>query len=266
MFSTLEDQEGNKKMRPVTYFDIWGPWRESVIEQHRFYVEQGVNKLLSQFNNIEKEAEEAAERWLDQRSEYFDPDRDDPGSIEEDAFHEGVEYFLLLSELRDQTRLGIVAGMYHAWDKELRRWLMTEIEHWHRGPNVTEAVWKATFEDIVDLLVSCGLAKPDAGCLLKLSACRYVVNVYKHGEGNSLDKLKAGHSEYLSVQSADGSDLDVRWIDHTNLLVTDQQLGEFSDAVVEFWRMIPNRVSSETLNVPAWFAKAREKDLKLPKR
>jgi hypothetical protein len=266
MSTAIEDHDSKDKRRPITFFDIWDPWRKSIIEQHRFYVEQGKNKLLSQFNNIEKEAHEAAERWLDRSSEYFDPDRDDPGSFEEDAYHEGVEYHRLLSELRDQTRLSIVAGMYHSWDKELRRWLMTEIQHWHRGPNVTDSVWKATFEDIVELLVSCGLAKPGAGPLQKLSACRYVVNVYKHGEGSSLEKLKAFHPEYLRVLSADGSALDASWIDHTNLLVTDQQLEDFYGAVVEFWSMIPNRVSSDTLNVPLWFAKAREKDLKLQER
>lgn len=263
MSSPWEDQEENDKKPPVTYFDIWGPWRESVIEQHRFYAEQGRNKLLSQFSNMEQEADEAAERWLEKQSQHFDPDRDDPGSFAEDAYHEGVEYYRLLSELRDQTRLSIVAGMYHAWDKELRRWLLKEIEHWHRGPTVTDMVWKATFEDIVDLLVSTELAKPSAGYLQKLSACRYVVNVYKHGEGLSLKKLKVSHPEYLRIQPANGSTPDMRWIDHTHLLVTDKQLDEFSSAIVEFWRTIPSRVRSKTLNVPTWFEKAMDRDHKL---
>lgn len=263
MSSTQEDLEYNEQTRPITFFEIWGPWRESVIEQHRFYVDQGKNKLLAQFNNMEQEAEEAAERWMEKQSQHFDPDRDDPGSVAEDAYHEGVEYYRLLSELRDQTRLSIVAGMYHAWDKELRRWLLKEIEHWHRGPNVTDMLWKATFEEIVELLDISKLAKRSAGYLQKLSACRYVVNVYKHGEGLSLKKLKASHPEYLRIQSAFGNTPDMRWIDHTHLLVTDKQLEEFSCAIVEFWRMIPARVRSETLNVPAWFEKAMEKDRKM---
>ena len=264
MSNTRENKDDNDKARPVTYFEIWGPWRESVIEQHRFYVEQVKNKLLSQFNSMEEEADEAAERWLEKQSQHFDPDRDDPGSFEEDAYHEGVEYHRLLSELLDQTRLSIVAGMYHAWDKELRRWLLKEIEHWHRGPTVTEWVWKATFEEITELLDSSGLAERSAGYLQKLSACRYVVNVYKHGEGLSLNKLKANHPEYLRIQSANGVTPDMRWIDHTHLLVTDKQLDEFSGAIVEFWGMIPTRVSSETPNVPAWLERAMKRDRKIP--
>ncbi|MFJ5235181.1 hypothetical protein ACIP86_00240 [Pseudomonas neuropathica] len=266
MATGLEDRDREVERHPITFFDIWNPWRRSVIEQHRFYVDQGKTKLLSQFKNIEKEAHEAAERWLERRCEHFDPDQDDSGSFEEDAYQEGVEYHRLLSELRDQTRLSIVAGMYHSWDKELRRWLVTEIQHWHRGPCVTEAVWKATFEEILELLVSCGLAQAGAGYLQKLSACRYVVNVYKHGEGSSLERLKTLHPEYLRGLSGEQSELDALFIDHTSLLVTDQQLEDFSGAVIEFWRKIPNRISSNTLNVPAWFAKARDKDLKLPTR
>ncbi|MCU0119954.1 hypothetical protein N8H74_16950 [Pseudomonas sp. B2M1-30] len=263
MSSTSEDQEHKKRKRPVTCFDMWDPWRESVIEQHRFYVEQGKSKLLSQFSNMEQEANEAAERWLEKHSQHFDPERDDPGNFEEDAYHEGVEYYRMLSELKDQTRLSIVAGIYHAWDKELRGWLLKEIEHWHRGPTVSEKVWKATFDEIAELLISTELANRNAGFFQKLSACRYVVNVYKHGEGLSLKKIKSNHPEYLRIQSDNGSTPDMRWIDHTHLLVTDKQLDEFSSAIVEFWRTIPNRVSSKTLNVPTWFEKAMDSDHKL---
>lgn len=264
MSSPPEDQGNNVKPRPVTYFKIWEPWRESVIEQHRFYVDQGRNKLLSQFNNIEQEADKAAEHWLEKQSHHFDPDRDDPGSFEEDAYHEGIEYFRLLSELRDQTRLNIVAGMYHAWDKELRRWLQKEIEHWHRGPIVSDRVWKATFEEIVELLDSLGLVNHNAAYLRRLSACRYVVNVYKHGEGLSMCKLKACHPEYLSIQFPMGNTHNRRGADHTHLLVTNKHFDEFSNAIVEFWRMLPSKVSSETLNAPAWFKKAVERDRKTP--
>lgn len=257
--------QGWCKVRPVTFFDIWEPWRESIIDQHGFYVDQGKNKLLSQFNNMEQESDEAAERWLDKQSQNFDPDRDDPGSIEENAYHEGLEYYRLLSDLRDQTRLSIVAGMYHSWDKELRRWLLKEIDHWHRGPNVTDKVWKATFDEIIDLLDLTGLAKRTAGYIQKLSACRYVVNVYKHGEGISLDKLKSLHPEYLNSSYNNGGVMIPSRIDHTHLSVTDKQLDEFSDAVVGFWRAIPSRVSSNTLNVPSWFEKAMQADNKIKK-
>lgn len=262
MSSTRECQEDNNKKRPITYFDIWEPWRDSVIEHHRFYTEQGKIKLLSQFSNMEQEADEAAESWLVKRSMYFDPDHDDAGNLEEDAYHEGIEYYRLLSALRDQTRLGIVAGMYHAWDKELRRWLVREIEHWHRGRAVSEKVWKATFEEIFELLVSTGLTSYNTDHFEKLTACRCVVNVYKHGEGCSFDKLKANYPEYLNIQSANESLPNIGWVDHTHLMVTDEQFDEFSCAIIQFWRAIPSRVSSETLNVPKWFEKAMDSDHK----
>ncbi|WP_210013919.1 hypothetical protein [Pseudomonas palmensis] len=255
-----DDQAGDNKPHAVTYFDIWDPWRESIIEQHRFYVDQGRKKLLSQFSNMEQESEEAAERWLEKRSEHFDPDRDDPGSLEEDAHHEGIEFYRLLSELRDQVRLSIVAGMYHTWDKELRRWLLKEIGHWHRGVAVTERVWQATHEEIAELLDASGIASRDADHLQKLSACRYVVNVYKHGEGLSLEKLKNNYSEFLQTSSFAGVAPDVRQVDYTHLFITDEHFDQFSNAIITFWRMIPSRIKSRTLNMPKWFQRAMEKD------
>ncbi|MCM3609416.1 hypothetical protein M4D49_28430 [Cupriavidus pauculus] len=46
-------------------FHMWDPYRQSLIEGHRFYVEQARKRLLSQFGDIEREASAAADAWLD---------------------------------------------------------------------------------------------------------------------------------------------------------------------------------------------------------
>lgn len=252
--------------KPATsFFHLWKPYRLSVLELHRFYIDQGKKKLLSQFEDIEKEASEAAERWLELRSQRFDPDRDDPGSILEDAYQEEIEYYQLLNDLRDQTRLSLVAGMYHAWDKELRGWLLKEIGHFHIGQNVTKKMWQANFDEIVELLDSTGLANRNASCLQILSACRYVVNVYKHGEGFSLDRLKQKHRQYLRSCSINDKSADMYWVDHTHLSVSDSQLDEFANAITDFWRSLPDCVQGDSIEVPSWLEKAVESDQKTKK-
>lgn len=114
-------------------FQMWGPFRQSLIDGHLFYVEQARKRLLTQFENIEAEADKASEDWLENNSHRFDPDRDDPGSFYEAAGEAGIEFYRLLSDMRDQTQLSVVAGMFHEWDKQLRDWLVREIGHWHRG-------------------------------------------------------------------------------------------------------------------------------------
>lgn len=103
-------------------FQMWEPYRQSLIAQHNFYIEQAKTRLLDQFTNMEQDAERAAVAWLDERSQNFDPDRDDPGSIYEASEEAGIEFYLLLDEMRMQTRLSVVAGMFHNWEKKLRGW------------------------------------------------------------------------------------------------------------------------------------------------
>ena len=40
-------------------FQMWGPFRQSLIDGHLFYVEQARKRLLTQFENIEAEADKA---------------------------------------------------------------------------------------------------------------------------------------------------------------------------------------------------------------
>lgn len=130
-------------MSGYVLFQMWGPFRQSLIQGHLFYVEQARKRLLSQFEDIEADADRAAEEWLEQSGQHFDPDRHDPGDFYEAANDAGIEFYGLLSDMREQTRLSVVAGMFHQWDKQLRDWLAREIQHWHRGDNATLKIWSA---------------------------------------------------------------------------------------------------------------------------
>jgi hypothetical protein len=94
----------------------------------------GDASIAGQFNNLEQDAKKAEAAWLERTSHRFDPDRDDEGSVYEAAEAEGIVYYQMLEDMRDDVRLGIVAGMYHQWDKQFREWIVQEVSHWHRGP------------------------------------------------------------------------------------------------------------------------------------
>lgn len=250
-------------MSGYALFQMWGPFRQTLIKGHLFYVEQARKRLLSQFDDMEADADRAAEEWLKQSDQHFDPDRHDPGDFYEAANDVGIEFYGLLSDLRDQTGLSVVAGMFHEWDKQLRDWLVREIHHWHRGTNVNMKVWSADFGQLFDLLESFGWNVRSADYFSKLDACRLVVNVHKHGKGKSLDDLRVGFPEYLDdpfeVLGGTLSNADYR--DHTHLKVSDDQIQAFSDAIVAFWRDVPeNVVDSQLTAVPDWFGKAILKD------
>lgn len=245
-------------MNGYVLFQMWKPFRQSLIKGHLFYVEQARKRLLSQFDDIEADADRAADEWLEQSGQHFDPDRHDPGDFYEAANDVRIEFYGLLSDLREQTCLSVVAGMFHEWDKQLRDWLVREIQHWHRGDIAASKVWSADFSQIADLLESFGWNFRGAGYFRALDACRLVVNVYKHGEGKSLDELRNGFPEYLA---AGGGLSGTKYRDHTHLTVSDNQFQSFSDAILAFWRDVPeNVVYSQLTGVPDWFCNAILKD------
>lgn len=248
-------------MSGYALFQMCGPFRQSLIKGHLFYVAQARKRLLSQFDGIEADADRAAEEWLQQSGQHFDPDRHDPGDFYEKAQDVGIEFYQLLNDMREQTRLSVVAGMFHEWDKQLRAWLVREIQHWHQGDNATLKVWSADFGQITDLLESFGWNLRIEDHFRLLDACRLVVNVYKHGEGKSLDDLRNRFPEYLydPLKGLVGRFADMRYRDHTYLKVSDDQFQAFSGAILVFWRDIPENVD-DSRDVPDWFGKAILKD------
>ncbi|RUW49466.1 hypothetical protein EOA32_22420 [Mesorhizobium sp. M1A.F.Ca.ET.072.01.1.1] len=251
-------------MSNYVLFQMWSFHRQTLIKGHQFYVDQARKRVLSQFDNIEEEAEKAAADWLEQNSNRFDPDRHDPSDFYEAAHEASIEFYELLSDMRDQTWLSVVAGMFHQWDKRLREWLVQEIRHWHCGETVIAKVWGADFGKIADLLESLGWEIRSTAYFKALDALRLVVNVYKHGDGNSLNELKKTYPEYLEdrlVGSGLPGTLDL--LDHTNLRVSDDQFQAFADAIIAFWRDVPDNVSgNEIAKVPDWFEKAILSDRK----
>ncbi|MGB5235360.1 MAG: hypothetical protein WBN85_09345 [Candidatus Macondimonas sp.] len=120
-----------------------------------------------------------------------------------------------------------------------------------------------------DLLESFGWNFRSAGYFMALDACRLVVNVYKHGEGKSLDELRNNYPEYLSdpFNGSGGAFSETKYRDHTHLKVSDDQFQVFSDAILAFWRDVPeNVVDSQLTDVPDWFGKAILKDRAEPQQ
>jgi hypothetical protein len=256
-------------MSGYVLFDMCESFRQSLIKGHLFYVEQAHKRLLSQFDDIEKEADRASEEWLERNSHRFDPDRHDPGDFQEAAYGAGIEFYQLLSDMRDRTRLSVVAGMYHEWDKQLRKWIIQEINHWHHGDVMKAKIWSVDFGKLADLLESLGWMVRSTKYFVKLDACRLVVNVYKHGEGNSLNDLKKNYPEYLPdpLSHIVDSFSDFDFIDHTHLSVTDEQFQALSDAIVAFWKDVPEKIHArEDLSVPDWFENAMVSDQKASSR
>lgn len=249
--------------RKLNAYQLVDSERELRISEHRFYIEQAKNRLLSQFANIKAEADRAeAEHW-GRSGHSFDPHWHDPSDLAEAARDHGVEFYQLLSEMHDRTRLSVVAGMYHRWDKTFRRFLVREFR-WPKlviGDHTRRALWKLDSIKLEHLLLAVGLNVRQLNCYPRMEAMRLVVNVFKHGEGGSLDSLRNFYPEFLR-ESPHHWDVS----DDTDMEVKDEHLDGFAAAIELFWRELPSTVTFDddaTLDIPNEFEKAWNKDLEL---
>ncbi|MDH6297459.1 hypothetical protein [Agrobacterium fabrum] len=235
-----------------TLLNIWSRWRERLIHELDFYMEQAEKRILSQFNNIDDEAEAYANDKYTQLAETSRPEMYDMGDLAEAAWEEGIEYYEMLDDLRNRTFLSVAAGMYHEWDKQLREWLHRELAHSFNMDHLGPKIWSVNIDEIFRLFGLWGWDASSEEYFQKIDACRLIVNVYKHGPGASLESLKESYSHYLRIGLPDANeDAWLKFADHSHLSVTREYLLEFHAAFRAFWLSVPENIWwSDQLQIP----------------
>jgi hypothetical protein len=246
-------------------FQLYSGRRAELIEKNEFYLQQAQLRLLSQFSeeDIRKEADEEGERYLKEHEHLFDPERHDPEDFYEAAGDHLIDHYQMLSDMRDNVRLSIMAGLFHEWEKSLRQWLVDEIRHWHLGKDLQDAIWKKSFASLMDLLENFGWKVRKSPWFNDLDACRLVVNVFKHGNGPSLSELIGTYPQFYRDPFGDltiGTGDACFYASYEFLKVTDEDVKTFSDAISTFWREIPKNIcDTQIQRLPKWFVTAYEK-------
>ncbi|WP_421852654.1 hypothetical protein [Novosphingobium sp.] len=242
------------------FLQMWRPTREHLIASHEFYVAEGKRRLLDHFTDesMEADANAFADAWLAGRP--FDPDRDDPGSDYEQSWDESVSFYQRLSDLRDNTRLSIIAGMFHEWEKQVRDWLGRELGHHGFGKHAHAAVWSVKLDELFDLFEACSWPVRTLGLFDQLFRCQLVTNVYKHGNGPSFETLKAIAPDLVGKKDGLPA-FFVSALDYSSLAVSDDDLLRFADAITAFWNELPENIFfSQVSQVPKWLDRALRKE------
>ncbi|MEA0681702.1 hypothetical protein [Xanthomonas campestris] len=234
------------------------------VKEQGFYLEQAKGRLLSPFALISEEAEAVEKKFLDNPPEFPNPEDGDMSVVCEAAFHESLEHYDLLHEMRERTILSIAAGMYHHFDKSFRVRVARELRQagWVIGTKTREEIWRSDWGNLEDLFKAFGWEIASIPGYGDLEALRLVVNVFKHGEGPAFEKLKLRFPRFIPKLEA-GEDPWL-YVDYTHMSVTEAHLDEFSDAIVHFWEAVPLQLSINPdlscLTLPAFFSKAMRQD------
>jgi hypothetical protein len=207
---------------------------------------------------MKTDADAYAHEWAANFPEGADPEGDDShvwemAGDERDAFYQG------LVELRDVTRLSIISGMFHKWEKELRDWISGELGR-HAGERTRRAIWRCQFGCMMSFLETWQWPIKSRPFHKDLETCSLVVNVYKHGDGDSFDKLKGAAPDLLAAE-----EYCPEWLRrdpiYSDLRVTDDDLDRFSSAIISFWEDVPTDTHDEQIETVArWLRDALQKD------
>ena len=76
-----------------------------------------------------------------------------------------------------------------------------ELSHAYDRDRVTKYVWRSDINKLFDTLEEFGWPIRQAQWVQLLNACRLIVNVYKHGKGQSLDELVRDHPQLARCQA-----------------------------------------------------------------
>ena len=166
----------------------------------------------------------------------------DMADVAEFAFDDSIRFSELLFELQRDMSLASVVAIYHQWEKALKQFLSRELRHYAENPDV---VWTTHTNDILEWLEERGWPFRSYDWFSVLDACRLIVNVYKHGKGPSLDKLKKKYPQYLDFPGdgdSDNGERDLTDLDHEDLHVTEENFDQFVEAVKQFWACFPSQI------------------------
>lgn len=238
-------------------FDFYAGEREVIIEQHDFYVAEAKSRILSQFSDIETEADAKAEETLQKMAPRFDPDRHDEGDFYERAHDAAISHWLALNEMRDSVGLSVAAGMFHQFDKTLRNKVADELRQWLEPKFVEKIVWSADHPQLMDLLEWQGMSLKSESFSEQVDLLRRVINVYKHGDGPAHKKLSEKHPEFY--ENVDMTSTFGFLPDFDQLRITPEHFERFASAIKEFWQALPSRLhKSDMREPPNWLAKKYE--------
>lgn len=233
---------GEAMMRRAQLY-LWDGARNHHIALHQFYVEQMRSRVLSQFDDVEGQADRHTEEAYELMSQSLGYGEIDMADLAEAAYDKGSAHYQALTDLRKQVLLSGLAGMFHQWDKTVREHLERELRHDFNGDKIEKKIWEMPLADVMDVFEQFGWPVKALPCYAKIDALQLVVNVYKHGKGRSLIQLAERYGEYICDPIQQLIPKGTAFgINHEWLNVTDGQLKQFSDAIRDFWRDMPERL------------------------
>jgi hypothetical protein len=222
--------------------------RKLIIEQHDFFVSELISRVFSSFRDISSEADQEAHVHYEALASLPDGYGVDLGSAASQAFDRGFELYDSLWEMKRQVTFGALAILYQQWDKGIRTFIERELGFFICRDWLGSAIWEVNLEKIIKFLKNQGWNIKGYPWFAEIDAMRLLVNVFKHGKGQSFDQLCKQYPEYargpfaLFSDDKSGFFKDMYGLPD-QLEISEKQFQEFADAIRGFWLSFPESIN-----------------------
>lgn len=207
------------------------------------FVELYKTKVEVQFINIDEQVEKSTKEYYEEIGSTFHPDIHDEADFAERALHFSIGYYEDLQLMKYNAYMMALATLYQIWEQQFRSMLYQQLT-WDEVPlndNGKPIEFKDFATDInafKELFSYATWTFTDLDKWNDINELRIVQNVIKHGEGVAAKQLRKLQPEFLKVE-------DESSLNQIILLIPDQEIDRYRDALVSFWKDMPTRVEFE---------------------
>lgn len=190
----------------------------------------------------EKEAGQYCDgRWEQLLRRTCSGDCSDPSNLAEHVEYESFLYYDLLQKSNYRILAMWICCLYETWEQQVLYFIRQEIEN----GDLREEKVPQKYDGIERLWKKYGMNIKEWNCWTKLNECRLVTNTIKHGEGQSERELREMRPDLFEFQNSicgrkfDRLRLYHSTINEITLNITERDLENYADALMEFWELIP---------------------------
>lgn len=187
-------------------------------------------------------------RLLGNREAFFD-DHYQNCSDEEDYFiaieSEVYRYYTFLNDAKYRTLAMWICCTCQLWEQQILSFLCQEISNMDLlGSEKKNCFMKryknlSSWKYVTQLLNDCNINIAGMDCSGKIDEMRLLVNVLKHSEGKSEDKLREKNPDIFLIDGKDLLPMHHTSLGYPVLNLSIDNLKEYNEALIEFWENIP---------------------------
>lgn len=234
-------------MRTQLY--LWEPLRQKYIRDLTFLKTMFLERIQPIFANAEAEAEAyQKELWDSIMNRPCNEDSyADPEDYVDYAQDEGTERYEML-HLMHYRNIGMwISCLCQVWEQQLYSFVMNEAER--EGIKYNPAVIHRGFAFTKEVFDRHQQPFEKMESWEKIKELRLLVNVIKHSEGDSEQKLRKLRPDFFTNNVSE-TEYDLISLYHTTLneptlMIQEKDFVDYFDALVRFWKDLPERMYTE---------------------